>query len=151
MYVITVMPISRKIGKETLTYFYNEDIVLGSLVSVPVRNKNIPGIVLSSVSAIEMRSEIKNMPFIVKKIDVRKRDLFFSESFIKAVKEASLWFASPEGSLIGSLTHRSLFELPSPEKKLSGENKSAYTKFEESAIQAEEEESGILLLIGTWF
>jgi len=46
MFIITIIPISRGIGKDTLTYFTAEKVALGSLVSVPIRGKKSHGLVI---------------------------------------------------------------------------------------------------------
>ena len=39
MRIVTVIPFSRNIHKDSLTYFTAKDIAVGAIVSVPVRKK----------------------------------------------------------------------------------------------------------------
>ena len=67
MYVIEIIPISRAIGINTLSYFTTKDIPVGAIVDVPLRKKIVHGIVISVRKAEEMKSEIKNADFALKK------------------------------------------------------------------------------------
>jgi hypothetical protein len=51
----------------TLSYFTTSDIEVGSIVSVPIRSKNIHAIVSEVRPAEEARSEIRNAPFEIRK------------------------------------------------------------------------------------
>ena len=61
MYVITVIPIARGIGKEVLSYFTATKTEIGALVSVPLRKKMIEALVVRSVDAREMKTEIRSL------------------------------------------------------------------------------------------
>ena len=72
MFIIEVIPIAKTVGVKTLSYFTDQDIPLGSIVNIPLRKKIIKGIVISKKSAIDMKSEIKKSPFVLKKlIDIK--------------------------------------------------------------------------------
>jgi hypothetical protein len=51
MKIVTVIPLSKGIFKEELTYFTAKEISNGSVVKIPVRNKSILGIVIYSTDA----------------------------------------------------------------------------------------------------
>ena len=69
MFIITIIPISRGIGKETLSYFAAERVAMGSLVSVPIRGKKSHGLVVEVKEARDAKAELKNLSFAMKKID----------------------------------------------------------------------------------
>ena len=81
MNIIEVIPISRGIGTDTLSYFTALELPLGALVDVPLRSKKIHGIVISSRKAEDMKGEIKSAGYALKKIDKIKSTEFFSNSY----------------------------------------------------------------------
>ena len=58
MYIIEVIPISRGIGADSLSYFTSKEVNIGSIVKVPLRNKSINSIVISIKNAEEIKSDI---------------------------------------------------------------------------------------------
>ena len=69
MYIIEVIPITRSIGSDTLSYFTTKPVSLGDIVDIPLRNKTVHGIVISIKKAEDMKSEIKTAGFALKKIE----------------------------------------------------------------------------------
>ncbi len=69
MYIISVIPISNIPRQDVLTYFYKEDIVLGSLVTAPYGRNKIQCIVVSSVSVRSLKGDIKKEIYQLKKIE----------------------------------------------------------------------------------
>jgi len=54
--LITVIPLSKSRALDTLSYFTASKIELGSIVTVPIRNKNISALVIESKSVTDMKS-----------------------------------------------------------------------------------------------
>ena len=52
---LTVIPVSRGINKENLTYFSANDVSLGSIIKIPVRKKIVPGIVTAGLDTVALR------------------------------------------------------------------------------------------------
>jgi Trm5-related predicted tRNA methylase len=79
MNVITVIPLSRsKIGEE-LVYFTSQKITLGSIITVPLRKKTIYAIVSKIEEGRDIKSQIKNASFELKKIENIQSTYFFPE------------------------------------------------------------------------
>jgi primosomal protein N' (replication factor Y) len=94
----------------TLSYFTTSDIEVGSIVSVPIRSKNIHAIVSEVRPAEEARSEIRNAPFEIRKLNKIKGTNFFSNSFMESCKYLAEYYATNIGSIINSLVTDSLLE-----------------------------------------
>ena len=77
MNVLEVIPIAKGIPVETLTYFTGSEVSLGSVVKVPLRKKIISAIVVSIREVGDLKSEIKNSNFALKKIEKIKSYEFF--------------------------------------------------------------------------
>ena len=93
MNIIEVIPISKGIGRESLSYFTAEDISNGSIVEVPVRNKKVNALVVSQRKVEDMKSSIKTASFTYKKVSRIKSVPFFLPSFIEA--SSCLLYTSP--------------------------------------------------------
>jgi primosomal protein N' (replication factor Y) len=103
MNILQVIPISKAISKETLTYFSGLTILPGSIVEIPIRNKKTHGIVISSVSVSEKKGEIKNLSYNIKKIESIKSKSFLSPSFIESAHRIADYYASSTGAVLSLL------------------------------------------------
>ena len=82
MKLLSVIPISRGINKETLSYFTGSDITVGSVVKVPLRKKIIPAIVISAEEVSDVKAEIKNADFETRKVEKLKSSSHKIKTFI---------------------------------------------------------------------
>jgi primosomal protein N' len=103
MFVIEVIPIAKSVGVDTLSYFTAQEVPLGAIVSVPLRKKLVQGIVTDVKPAADLKSEIKNSAFALKKLDKVKSAEFFSATFMKTVDAAALYYATSSGSILDIL------------------------------------------------
>ncbi len=110
MNIVHVVPIARGISKETLSYFTASTISAGSIVKVPVRNRQIPALVISSESVSDIKAEIKNASYAIRKIGNLNVLPLFQPAFIEAAKEAAQYFAGSTGSVLATITSKAIFE-----------------------------------------
>jgi primosomal protein N' (replication factor Y) len=110
MRILEVIPISKGINKETLSYFTGSDVSVGSIVKVPVRKKTVPALVVASREIVETKSEIKNASFSLKKIDRIKSFILFRKEFIEAAATSAEYFANSTGSILGAIVPKTFFE-----------------------------------------
>jgi primosomal protein N' (replication factor Y) (superfamily II helicase) len=103
MYIATVIPIQKGSQKEYLSYFSATDIPLGSIVSIPVRTKTIDAIVINIEEARNIKSDIKNADYQLKKIIKVKGGSPFNKSFFIACQKMKDYTVSNTGSIIKSL------------------------------------------------
>jgi len=108
MNIIRVAPISKGIKKEELSYFSSAEFNPGEIIMVPLRNKEIPGIVLGSSDVLEHRSELRKADFNLKKINQKKGKVIFSSSFIEAVESMALDIGSTTGAILDSITPKTI-------------------------------------------
>lgn len=139
MNIIEVIPITKGIAKETLSYFTSEQVRPGSVVHVPLRKKTVPGIVIGIRSVAELKGEIKNLPFEIKKVSSLNAAEFFLPEFIEACADTARYFASSTGSVLNALTPAPLFE--EVEKiTLNHGNERKSPLSEKYVVQADDEE-----------
>ncbi len=103
MKIITVIPLAKSAFREDLTYFSAQDITIGSIVGIPMRNKKILGLVVSSEDAQNIKSDIKSMTFNLKKIIDTGEKVLFRKEFLDSAFEVSEYFASKKSIGIASL------------------------------------------------
>lgn len=98
MKIVTVIPLEKGAFKPDLTYFTAKDVKNGSIVSVPIRNKKILGLVVSCQDVTKAKSGIKDMSFKLKKIIEIKKHSIFRNEFIESALELSSYFVSKKNS-----------------------------------------------------
>ncbi|MEY4602257.1 MAG: hypothetical protein RL292_198 [Candidatus Parcubacteria bacterium] len=110
MYILQVIPIAKAISKETLTYFSSLNIPLGAVAHIPLRNKKIYGIVISSELVSSKKGEIKNLAYQIKKIDAVHEKTFLLPEFIKSAQAIAEYTASSTGAVLSALVPKMLVE-----------------------------------------
>jgi len=103
MKIVTVIPLEKGAWKTDLTYFTTKDIDKGSIVVVPIRNKKILALVVSLEDVAESKGDVKDMPFLLKKILEVKDHSIFRDEFLEAALELSSYFVAKENSAMISL------------------------------------------------
>lgn len=139
MKILSILPIARGIRKELLTYFSTEDIALGTIVGIPLRKKEITGIVIDSKDALDSKAEIKSMDFILKKIVKKRGSLSLPSWLIETASSIAEDSATSTGAVLAALIPSQC--LLSPElffKDTSGMDRG--TSFETLAIQSDDSE-----------
>ncbi len=110
MNIVNVIPISRGINAETLSYFTASDIAVGAVVKVPIRSRNVPALVVSVTPADDLKSEIKRSPFAIRKIGKLKVLPIFLPAFIAAAEDAGQYFVASTGSVLAAITSKTVLE-----------------------------------------
>jgi len=104
MYIATVIPLAKgSYQKEYLSYFSATDIPLGSIVAIPIRSRIIDAIVINIEEARNIKSDIKNAQYQLKKIIKVKGDSPFDRNFFDACQMMKNYTISNTGSIIKSL------------------------------------------------
>jgi len=143
--IVRVVPLLRGTGVESLTYFSLKKIAIGSIVAIPLRNKTMHGLVISSENAAPVKIDLKKAHFKIKKIEGIKKERIFSESFIKAAEKTGHYFASTTGAVIATLTPKDIISHPHKIENVEQRAPGASHKKEENQserflFQAPEEE-----------
>lgn len=100
MQIVNVIPISKGINKETLSYFSAKPFKKGAIVFVPLRKKEVPAVVHSSEDMNNSKIKIKKADFALKKIENKKTHFFFLPEFISAVSNTAEFFATSSGAVL---------------------------------------------------
>jgi len=103
MYIITVIPIQKNLQNEHLSYFSSIDINLGTIVEVQIRKKNEDAIVIDVKEVKDVKTDIKNADFQLKKIVKVKGLSPFDKYFFDACNKMKDYYVSNTGSIIKTL------------------------------------------------
>lgn len=110
MYILTVIPIARGVQKEYLSYFSTNEIDLGTIVSVPVRSRNIDAIVVANENARVLKSDLKNSSFQLKKITSVKGEAPFTKAFFQTCERMKEYSVSGTGAIIDAMLPKVFLE-----------------------------------------
>ncbi|MFA6325121.1 MAG: hypothetical protein WCX46_02745 [Candidatus Paceibacterota bacterium] len=103
MKIVTVMPFKKGVLKDEFTYFSAKNIENGDIVNIPMRNKKNLGLVISANDVSKEKSNIKDMPYNLKKIDEVKEKSIFSKNFINSLFSISNYFCIKKNLVFSSL------------------------------------------------
>ncbi len=110
MKIAQVIPLSKGIGADTLTYFTSLPVSAGALVTVPLRKKKVTAIVAKVSSADLEKSEIKTQGFQMKKIEKLLAPEFFTPAFMRSAQRGADFFATSIGAFISGLSPKPVLE-----------------------------------------
>lgn len=120
MYIVNVIPIKKGILGEYLSYYHSDKLEPGTIVTIPIRLKEETAVVVESEEVLNLKSDIKNRNYQLKKIIGIKGKSPFSESFFLACEIAKKYFISNTGTIIKSLTPSLFIEKIDKLEKASG-------------------------------
>ncbi len=123
MFVVEVMPITRSYAPGTLTYFSPEKVAGGTLVSITLRKRIVPGVVLQCTEAHERKTELRQAGFTLQKLRGKGKAVF-AASFLDAVGAIAHYFVAAPGAVFSALAPlpllRQVKELPEAKPETSG-------------------------------
>lgn len=128
MFIITVIPLTKSPQNEYLSYFSTVDIPLGNIVTIPIRTKTEDAIVINTEEVRDIKSDIKNANYQLKKIISIKGKSPFNKSFFTACQRMKTYAVSNTGSIIKSLLPAVFIEnikklkIPSQENDIEDKN-----------------------------
>ncbi|MGM0482892.1 MAG: hypothetical protein ACQEP6_03485 [Patescibacteria group bacterium] len=136
MEIVTVAPLVHSPGKEELSYFTDKDIEVGSVVSVEIRSKSAPALVLKKETVSDVKSRIKTSSFGLKKINSILSQKLYSNSTLEAARETAYFYSVPIGAILKSVTPKAILENPSLTEGCVDEISYSEMKPESSVLQA---------------
>jgi primosomal protein N' len=113
-HVVEVIPLVRGLPKSSLSYFSSEKPELGSFVNIKIRNSEAFGLVTRVIPAQEVKTELKNSIFALRKLSNTSKSSSNSlnSAFMEAVGYMSLYYALPIGNILGALLPKAMLESP---------------------------------------
>lgn len=103
MFLVTVIPITRTKQLDELTYFTATQVACGDVITVPLRSKSVPALVISIRDVAGQKIELKNSRFAIKRIRSKKSHKLISSAFVDAAQHIAQYYCVPLGSLLTTL------------------------------------------------
>ncbi len=103
MYVITVIPLKKGIGIDALSYFGSEAYREGTIVSIPIRNTNVLGLVTSTKEVSTAKTALRAATFSLRKLPVQTQVGILGDAYIKTATTLSEQYASSLGTILYNL------------------------------------------------
>ncbi len=103
MKIVTVLPITKSPGGDELTYFTSLPVEVGKLVGMPIGKRTEHGIVMAVADVGDIKSEIKDADFNLRKIQSVHGKAFFSKSFLIACEKSAKYFLGSTGQVVSAL------------------------------------------------
>jgi primosomal protein N' (replication factor Y) len=138
MQVYTVIPITKGIGKETLSYFGPDSIDLGSLVNIPLRSKTRNAIVVEKRDIGTEKANIKSSTFALRKIGKVVAESLLSSGFMEAARLTATFSACTTGAILAHVVPKLVLEYPS--KKPSPKRLKEGVRREPLVLQADDQD-----------
>jgi len=121
MKIVSVIPLKKMIFKVDLTYFTNLDVTVGDIVSVPIRSKQTLALVITVEELKEMKGNIKEMNFNLRKVSENKGSSIFQKEFLDTIFDTSRYFAQNANNAASALIPNIFIEKYDAIKKISSE------------------------------
>lgn len=110
MKIVTVSPLDKSIFKEELTYFSSLPVKIGSIVEIEVRNKKTKALVLDTKPASDLKTDLRNLDFKLKKIINLTEDNLYTPDFLTACQKLADTSLAPLGHIIKHYTPKIILD-----------------------------------------
>ncbi len=100
MIVAEVIPITSSILTESLSYFSASKIESGTIVTIPLRKKNIKGIVISTSNVENIKQNLRQQNFKIRNILDIHNSSIFSGAYLKTVSQIKNYYLLNTGKVI---------------------------------------------------
>lgn len=103
MFVISVSPLKRGITIDTLSYFSSTAYPVGTVLTIPVRNASIFGLVTKSEAVSTAKTALRAATFSLKKLPPQIDAPIIGDAYIKTAQALSVYYATPLGTILYNL------------------------------------------------
>ncbi len=111
MYTVEVIPVARGTGADTLTYFSAIAYERGAVVSVPVRTKDMPAIVVSCDPVRNVKAHVRRSEFALRKLKRQHGRMLVTPEFVHAARTTAQYYGASVGAVLFGSIPRSLLSL----------------------------------------
>lgn len=103
MHVIEVIPLKRGVQIESLSYYSSVPYEIGTILSVPVRNQEIRGVVVEVKPVSGAKTALRAATFSLRKLPPQENVAALSPAFITTAFELADYYACQTGAIIYAL------------------------------------------------
>jgi primosomal protein N' (replication factor Y) len=110
MKILSVIPLSKGIFKESLTYFTAGNATPGMIITVPFRHKNIEALVVKTDNLASSKGMIKASAFSLRKVEKINGAAALNENFLKAADKLKDYAASGSSAVLATVLPKIFLE-----------------------------------------
>ncbi len=110
MNLVTVIPLSRGVFAEELSYYSAKTVSEGDLVEISIRGKKHKALVIAHTPLTIHKAELKASRYSLKKIEKVLHPLFMSPQFLAAARKTARYYAAPISTTLSALLPKSLLD-----------------------------------------
>ncbi len=110
MEIVQVIPLSRGVFRDTLSYFSAESLKTGAIVNITIKNKKINALVINSQPAKQLKTSLKTSAYSLKKISGVITKRFLLPKFIEATIKTANYHATRLGPCLKNLISKNILE-----------------------------------------
>lgn len=107
MFIVHVTPLTKS-ALHRLSYFSTTQVPIGALVTVPLRNKEVPALVIEHEDARAIKSILRTNIYETKKLKSQTPCMVLTPEFIRAAGKTARHFATSTGSIVHAYTPSSV-------------------------------------------
>ncbi len=115
MNIVTVLPITNGRIDNELKYFSNMPVKVGSIVTIPIRKKEVIGIINNVESASDIKSNLRNLDYKLKKLSKINSNDAFPKYTIDIARNISDHYVTSTGSVLHSAIATEIFSANWPQ------------------------------------
>jgi len=108
MNIVDVIPITKSLGKETLSYFCAKPVALGSMVTIPLRKKEVHAVVVARHDVAKVKSALKSAEFTLRNVLEVYKTSPFSEQLLRACIRLKNFLMMNPGTIMKEYTSQDL-------------------------------------------
>lgn len=112
MYLITVIPITRASAIDGLSYFSATRFSPGTIVTIPLRRKQVPAFVVRVSDVQKEKTALKTAKYELKKIKKGSERHIVTERFMRAAAQTARYFATTTGSVLNTIIPQAILDTP---------------------------------------
>jgi len=163
MFVIEVIPLKRGVHIESLSYFSGVSYPRGTIISIPIRNKEASGIVIDSREVSGAKAALRAATFSLKKLPAQENTKALSPAFIETAYELADYYAASPGAVMFQMlppevregdvplphTHESTHEEPDAPQVLQGTTEERFLAYRSLVRETFAHAGSVLLVVST--
>jgi len=138
--LIDVIPVSRNVGAEILSYFAAEPIDEGTIVHVSLRKRTIPALVVGNRPVRDVKSEIRSADFEIKKITSIGGRAVVRKELIEAARRTGRFFVGTTGSILNHCIPQAILESSGDLPETIQESASEKAKLPKTLLQTDDDD-----------
>lgn len=110
MYIVKIIPIAKGLPENYFSYFSKENISIGTLVEIKIRNRKLMGIVSSINEVKNEKINLKTQNYSLKKIERVVKENFIEEKLFKSIIETAILIGAKESEILDNYLPEFFFE-----------------------------------------